>query len=76
MQNSPTSAVTPPASNDAESAESGAPSVCATKRYVMSANGNVSVRGATVSRVSGAALEPSQPTDQSNCEQSGTYAQS
>ncbi len=52
MQNKPTSAVTRPASKEADSAESGAFNVCATNRYVISAKGNVSVSGATVNRVS------------------------
>ena len=53
-QNKPTRAVTPPASIAAPKAWPGAPNVCATKRYVVSANGNVSVSGATVSRTKGA----------------------
>jgi hypothetical protein len=53
-QNSPTKAVTAPANTAAPRAESGAPSVCATNKYVASANGNVSVKGVIVSNVSGA----------------------
>jgi len=57
-QNNPTRAVTVPANTDAPKAESGEPKVCATKRYVSSANGNDNVSGATVNNVRGAARRP------------------
>lgn len=57
-QNNPTRAVTVPANTDAPKAESGEPKVCATKRYVRSANGNDNVSGATVNNVRGTAFRP------------------
>lgn len=53
-QKSPTRAVTPPARSAAPKAWFGALRVCATKRYVVSAKGNVRVKGAIVRSVRGA----------------------
>jgi len=53
-QNKPTMHVTPPANKAAPSASLGAPIVCATNRYVSSANGKLNVSGEIVRRASGA----------------------
>jgi len=54
-QNNPTKAVTAPVRTAVPRASFGAPNVSATKRYIISPSGNVSIRGDIVNNARGAA---------------------